>query len=114
MPSPIIERVKAHRESLGRKQIEVPEWPDDEENPTVFFSQPITLGEIKRWYKGINGDDISVLVDVIIAKAENSDGQKVFTLEDKQPLLRTAEFSVISRIAGEMIDHSEVDDIAKN
>ena len=115
MPSPIIERVKAHRDALGRKEIEVPEWPDDDGQPLVIHSKPITLGELKRWYKGISGDDISVLVDVIIGKAENATGERLFTLEDKQPLLRIAEFSVVSRIAGEMIDHSDdLDDIEKN
>ena len=115
MASPIIERVKAHRDALGRKMIEVEEWPDECGQPTVIYSKPITLGELRRWYKGINGDDISVLVDVIIAKAENDDGERLFTLEDKQPLLRIAEFSVVSRIAGEMMDHSDdLDEIEKN
>ena len=68
-----------------------------------------------KWYKGINGDDISVLVDVIIAKAEDEAGERRFTLEDKQPLLRIAEFSVVSRIAGQMMDHSDdLDEIEKN
>lgn len=115
MPSPIIERVKAHRENLGRKTIEVEEWPDESGQPTVIYAKPITLGELRRWYKGINGDDISVLVDVIIAKAEDEAGERMFTLEDKQPLLRIAEFSVVSRIAGEMMDHSDdLDEIEKN
>ena len=115
MASPIIERVKAHRDALGRKMIEVEEWPDELGAPTVIYAKPITLGELRRWYKGINGDDISVLVDVIITKAENEDGERLFTLEDKQPLLRIAEFSVVSRIAGEMMDHSDdLDEIEKN
>ena len=115
MPSPIIERVKAHRESLGRKQIEVPEWPDADGNPLVLYCKPITLGELKRWYKGISGDDISVLVDVIIGKSEDTNGERMFSLEDKQPLLRIAEFSVVSRIAGEMIEHADdLDEIEKN
>jgi hypothetical protein len=114
MASPILERVKAHREALGRKEIEVAEWSDDDGAPTIFFSTPITLGEMRRWYKGISGEDISVLVDVVITKAEDKDGKKVFSLEDKQPLLRTAEFSVLSRIATSMMEHEEADDLEKN
>ena len=114
MASPILERVKAHREALGRKQIEVSEWPDDEGAPTIFYASPITLSEMRRWYKGITGEDISVLVDVVIAKAEDKDGKKVFTLEDKQPLLKTAEFSVLSRIATAMMDHDDADELEKN
>lgn len=114
MTSPILERVKAHRESLGRKQIEVPEWADETGGSTILFCSPITLAEMRKWYKGISGEDISVLVDVIITKAENAEGDRVFTLEDKQPLLRTAEFSVLSRVATEMLDHEDVDDLEKN
>lgn len=114
MPSPIIERVKAHRDALGRKEIEVAEWLDEGGEATILFARPITLGEMRRWYKGINGDDVSVLVDVIIAKAEDVDGEKVFSQEDKPILLRTAEYSVLSRIAGQMLDHSSMDDIEKN
>ena len=95
--------------------IEVEEWPDEAGLPTVIYAKPITLGELRRWYKGINGDDISVLVDVIIAKAEDEAGERMFSLEDKQPLLRIAEFSIVSRIAGEMMDHSDdLDEIEKN
>ena len=114
MTSPIIERVKAHRESLGRKVIEVEEWPDDDGHPTIIYAQPITIAELRKWYKGISSDDISVLVDVIIGKAENEEGGRVFTLEDKQPLLRTAEYSVVSRVAGEILDHADQDTLEKN
>jgi hypothetical protein len=114
MPSPILERVKAHREALGRKEIEVEEWPDEAGAPTILFCSPVTLAEMRKWYKGISGEDISVLVDVVITKAEDKDGERVFSLEDKQPLLRTAEFSVLSRVATEMLDHESSADLEKN
>jgi hypothetical protein len=110
----IIERAKRHAESLGRKVTEVPEWADDDGNPTVLYSKPITLFEMRKWWAGMQKDDITVFVDLIIAKAEDVDGEKVFTIEDKQPLLRTAEFSVLARVAGEMVDHDEADVIEKN
>ena len=50
----------------------------------------------------------------MISKAEDKDGAKVFTLEDKQPLLRTAEFTVLSRVATAMLDHDDADDLEKN
>ena len=72
------------------------------------------MAEMRRWYKGINQDDISVLVDLIISKAEDEEGNKIFTIEDKQPLLRTAEFSVLSRIAGGMMESLDPDGLEKN
>ena len=114
MPSPIMERVKAHKDALGRNLIEVPEWGDEDGTPLKIYSQPIVMYEMRKWYKGINADDISVLGELIIAKAENVDGDRMFTLEDKQALLRTAEFSVLSRIAGQMMETLDPDDLEKN
>ena len=110
----IIERAKRHAESLGRKIVEVPEWVDDDGGPTILYSKPITLFEMRKWWAGMQKDDITVFVDLIIAKAEDADGEKAFTIEDKQPLLRTAEFSVLARVAGEMVDHDDADTIEKN
>ena len=80
----IVDRAKAHAESLGRKEVEVPEWLDEEGNPTVIYSKPITMFEMKKWWNGINKDDITIFVDLIIGKAEDREGNKVFTLEDKR------------------------------
>ena len=114
MPSKFIERVRQHKENLGVRVIDVPEWLDDNGEATKIYPQPITLYEMRKWYKGITNDDIGILVDLVIGKAEDVDGKKMFTLEDRQPLLRTAEFSVISRIAGDIMDHNDPDDIEKN
>ena len=94
--------------------VEVPEWLDDDGGPTILYSKPITLFEMRKWWSGMQKDDITVFVDLIIAKAEDVDGEKAFTIEDKQPLLRTAEFSVLARVAGELVDHDDGDTIAKN
>jgi hypothetical protein len=110
----VLDRVKAHAESLGRKQVEVPEWIDDDGNPTIIYCKPIVMFEMRKWWAGINKDDVSIFVDIIIAKAEDAEGQKMFTLEDKQPLLRKAEYSVLARVAGEMIDHTDADVLEKN
>jgi len=110
----IIERAKRHAEGLGRKMVEVPEWADDSGAPTILYSKPITLFEMRKWWKGMQSDDITIFVDLIIAKAEDREGNKVFTLEDKQPLLRTAEFSVLARVAGEMVDFTDAEILEKN
>ena len=94
--------------------VEVPEWVDEAGGPTILYSKPITLYEMRKWWKGMQADDISIFVDLVIAKAEDREGNKVFSLEDKQPLLRTAEFSVLARVAGEMVDHSDIEDAEKN
>jgi hypothetical protein len=94
--------------------VEVPEWLDDDGGPTILYSKPITLFEMRKWWGGMQKDDITIFVDLIIAKAEDVEGTKCFTLEDKHPLLRTAEFSVLARVAGEMVDHTDADIVEKN
>jgi len=54
------------------------------------------------------------MVDLIVMKAEDGDGKKHFTLEDK-PILMREEVHVISRVAGEMLSGADsVEDHEKN
>ena len=46
------------------------------------------------------------MVDLIIMKAEDKDGEKLFTLEDK-PILMRESVAIISKIAGEMFSSVE-------
>ena len=62
----------------------------------------------------MQSDDITIFANLIIGKAEDREGNKAFSLEDKQPLLRTAEFSVLARVAGEMVDHTDAEQLEKN
>jgi len=39
----VIDRVKTHFETLQTITIEVPEWKDEHGNPSVFYSEPLTL-----------------------------------------------------------------------
>ena len=41
----VIDRVKSHFETLQTLIIEVPEWKDDQGNPSLFYSEPLTLEE---------------------------------------------------------------------
>ena len=41
----VIDRVKSHFETLQTITIEVPEWKDEAGNPSIFYSEPLTLEE---------------------------------------------------------------------
>ena len=99
----VIDRVKAQFESLGIKKIEVAEW-GEEGKPLTIYSTPITLAEKRSLFKGAKNDDLGVLVDAIVLKAKNSDGEKIFKLDDKQVLLNNADANVIARVATEMLN----------
>ena len=99
----IIDRVKAQFEALGIKKIEVAEW-GEEGKPLIIYCSPFTLGEKRGLFKNAKNDDLGVLVDAIVLKAKDSEGNKIFKLDDKLTLLNNADANVIARVATEMLN----------
>jgi len=87
-----------------RKQIEVSQWA---EVVPVIYCRPLSAGDvdkIQRKHKDfINNPTVAAMVDLIILKAEDKDGEKLFSLEDKHFLLGE-ELNVISAVATEMFN----------
>ena len=100
----VIDRVKAQFESLGIKKIEVAEWGEVEGKPLIIYCSPFTLGEKRNLFKGAKNDDLGVLVDAIILKAKDGEGNKIFKLDDKLTLLNNADANVIARVSTEMLN----------
>jgi len=98
----VIDRVKAHFEQQGVKKIEVAEW-GEEGKPLVIYCSPFTLGEKRNLFKGAKNDDLGVLVDAIVLKAKDGDGNKLFKLDDKLTLLNNADANVIATVATQML-----------
>ena len=100
----VIDRVKTHFENLRTITIEVDEWKDENGNPSVFYSEPLTLEEKNIIFKkSSNFQDLTVLVDLLIMKLliKNDKGEmiKAFSPEDKFALRKKADGKVIDRIA---------------
>lgn len=107
----------AARRALQRNRIEVFEWGEDGE-PLVIYSGSITAGDIdklQRKHKDfLSNMTVTGMVDLIIAKAEDVDGKRLFTLEDKMYLMKES-VTLISDIAGRMFgDVETVEDAEKN
>ena len=67
----VIDRVKTHFETLKTITIEVEEWKDEHGNPSVFYSEPLTLEEKNIIFKKSNNfQDLNVLVDLLIMKLQ--------------------------------------------
>ena len=65
----VIDRVKSHFETLKTITIEVEEWKDEHGNPSVFYSEPLTLEERNYIIKKSNNfEDLNALVDLLIMK----------------------------------------------
>ena len=96
----VIDRVKNHFETLKTITIEVPEWK------TTIYAKPLTLNEKRKLYRnlGSKGDDISLMmVEDIILKAEDKDGKKLFTSDDRDRLLNKVDSDVVSDIASHIL-----------
>ena len=75
----VIDIAKSHFENLGTQSIEVPEWKDEDGKPTVLYWNPITLSEKNKLLrKSDTLNDVSLLADVLLMKALDKDGNKVF------------------------------------
>ena len=111
----VIDRAKSHFESLGTQSIEVPEWKDDDGKPTVIYWNPITLAEKNRLLKKSDSlNDVSLLADILIMKALDKDGKKMFSLEDKISLMHKTDADVLATIANKMVAAISQLEVKKN
>lgn len=111
----IADRIKAR--TSARRTIDVPEWGEDDKPLRVAFG-PLTAGELNRLQRKhpmfLTNATFEGMVDLIISKCEDANGEKLFTLEDK-PILMREEVNVIAHVAGEIMGGaSSVEDHEKN
>ena len=104
----VIDRVKTHFETLQTITIEVDEWKDEHGNPSIFYSEPLTLEEKNIIFKKSNNfQDLNVLVDLLIMKlkVKNDKGEmiKAFNPEDKFSLRKKADSNVIATVANKIL-----------
>ena len=104
----VIDRVKTHFETLQTITIEVEEWKDEHGNPSVFYSEPLTLEKKNKIFqKSNNFQDLTVLVDLLIMKLQVKDdkgeSKKAFEPEDKFSLRKKADSNVIATIANKIL-----------
>ena len=101
----IIDKAKAHFDSLEIKEIEVPEWSSEGEVIKIY-AKPLTLAEKRKLYRnlGAKSEDISsMMVEALIMKAEDKDGKKLFTPDDRDRLMNKVDPDVVSAIATEIL-----------
>ena len=91
--------------------VEIEEWGE-----TIYF-KPLTCGDINKIQKkypdfltSMSGEG---MVELILLKSLDKDGEKAFTLEDK-PLLLREKMSVIAGIAGAILGSQFSEDHEKN
>ena len=114
----VIDRVKSHFETLQTITIEVPEWKDEAGNPSIFYSEPLTLEEKNIIFKKSNNfQDLTVLVDLLIMKLQVKDEKgnlkKAFKPEDKFALRKKADSNVIATVANRILVDTNYEEAEK-
>ena len=114
----VIDRVKSHFETLKTITIEVDEWKDEHGNPSVFYSEPLTLEERNYIIKKSNNfEDLNALVDLLIMKllVKNDKGEmiKAFNPEDKFALRKKADSNVIATVANRILVDTNYEEAEK-
>ena len=110
----VIDIAKSHFDNIGVQSMEVSEWKDENAKPVILYWNPITLLEKNRLLKKSDTlNDIAILADVLVMKALDKDGKKVFKLEDKQTLMNSADPNILQRIAQKMVEVPSIDDLKK-
>ena len=114
----VIDRVKTHFETLKTITIEAEEWKDEQGNPSIFYSEPLTLEEKNIIFKKSNNfQDLSVLVDLLImkVKVKNEKGELINAFDpfDKIALKKKADSNVIALIANKILADTNVEDAEK-
>ena len=108
----VIDQVKAHFESLGTKEIKVPEWGLDDK-PLIIYATPMTIGEMNKLQKLSNNDDLSLLVYTVIEKSLDKDGNKIFSIGDIHDLMSRANKDVLQRVVEELLDTNSTAELEK-
>jgi hypothetical protein len=103
-----IDAVVAHFNAIGVRYVDVPEWIVDGKPLRVHY-KPLTIAERKHVLRDENTD-----ADVLIAKAIDANGEKLFTLADKQLLLLDAVAGVVTRVVTVLLSIPKVEDAEKN
>lgn len=110
----IAQRIAAR--TSQKRHIEVPQWGEPGNPEKVYFG-PLLAGELNRIQRKhpsfLQSASFEAMVDLIILKAENGQGEKLFTLEDK-PILMREEVSIISSVAADLMSSTNVEEHEKN
>ena len=107
-----IERAKKHFEDQDVRVIEVAEWGEDDK-PLKIYSKPLTLAETSKLYKMSKEDDLTMMAYVLIYKALDDNGEKLFDLGDKNALLNSVDREILVNVAQNIMGQEPIEDVKK-
>ena len=108
-----IDRVKGHYKRAKNQIIEVPEWGEEGE-PFKLYYDPMTPSQRARVSDDHESLNAEAFVEVLVMKAQDEQGEKLFDADDKHKLLTEADGAIIGRIAVLMLGPCDARAIEKN
>lgn len=109
-----IDRATRHYQDLPRREIPVPEWSAEGEDPFVLYATACTVRQKDRIREKGHTDTTEMFVDVLLEKAELKDGSKAFTPDDRHALSCKVDSRVVARIALEILAGPSDKELEKN
>jgi len=114
--SKLRERIAANRAVRQRSITDVPEWGEGDEPMRIYAGQVTgqDMDKISRKHPDfLRNPSMEAQVDLIILKAEDEDGEKCFTLEDKMVMMHEPA-SLISTVFASVFSANTVEEQEKN
>jgi hypothetical protein len=113
----LAKELRARRE-VDRREVLVDEW-GDESGAFKLYSAPLSCYDLDRLQKKhpnfMTNTTIGAMVDLIVMKAQDESGDRIFKLAEDRADLMGEETSVISEIANQMFaDVTPVEDAEGN
>ncbi len=112
----LAERIAAKRADRAKGHVEVDQWGEDGKPLRLYFSQVSArdIEKVTRKHPNFMANpSLGAMVDLILAKAEDDQGEKLFTLEDK-PILMGEDVSVLAKVFGAIFNADSIEDHEKN
>jgi len=103
-----IDKVISHFAEKKKRSVTIDEWG------VTYWINPLTVHETRRLYQSAKKDEITMLVDAIIMKAEKENGDKAFSVADKDKLLNQADVDIVKTLGSFIINEFNSEDVKKN
>jgi len=103
----LINRIKTHFSNQERIHFFVQEWDQD------IYMTPLSLREQDKINARAKDSPYQLAVYALIMKAEDEQGEKLFSLDDKVDLLNNVSFGTVEKIITGMFSSGSVEDAEK-
>lgn len=112
----IAKRIAAKRAEKARNFVDVEEWGEGDQPLRLYFTEVSArdIEKVQRKHKDfLTSPSMSAMVEMIILKCEEENGDPAFTLEDK-PILLGETVNTIALVFGAVFNADGVEEHEKN